>query len=325
MDTRSSNLKSSALSVEQPVGAGTTRPVLRQALRRKNHLDANHGKMGYAFASLYTLLLVAFGIVPTLYAIFLAFTSSSGSFAGVANFVQIFQDYRFLPDVGHVAAFLAIWLVGLVIFVVLLALIVHGIRARWLSGTARFLFYIPGALAGASSVMLWLFVLDPAVSPVSFLLRAMGLQTLVQTISPQHLPIVFAVIAFWTGAGGWIVIMYGALNNISTEIMEAARIDGANAVQIAFSIQLPMMRKWIAYMGIMSLAAGTQLFVEPQLLSQASNAVVGNDYSLNQLAYLYAFQQNNFNGSAAISIVLLVAALALSAVFVARGGLFERD
>jgi len=136
---------------------------------------------------------------------------------------------------------------------------------------------------------------------------------------------VFAVIAFWTGAGGWIVIMYGALNNISTEIMEAARIDGANAVQIAFSIQLPMMRKWIAYMGIMSLAAGTQLFVEPQLLSQASNAVVGNDYSLNQLAYLYAFQQNNFNGSAAISIVLLVAALALSAVFVARGGLFERD
>ena len=168
-------------------------------------------------------------------------------------------------------------------------------------------------------------LLDPSVSPVGFLLRAMGLQTLVQTISPSHLPIVFAVIAFWTGAGGWIVIMYGALNNISTEVMEAARIDGANAVQIAISIQLPMLRKWIAYMEIISLAAGTQLFVEPQLLSQASNAVVGNDYSLNQLAYLYAFQQNDFNGSAAISIVLLVVALGLSAIFVARGGLFEKD
>ena len=108
-------------------------------------------------------------------------------------------------------------------------------------------------------------------------------------------------------------------------MLEAARIDGANAVQIAISIQLPMLRKWIAYMGVMSLAAGTQLFVEPQLLSQASNAVVPNDYSLNQLAYQYAFQQNDFNGAAAISLLLLIVALLLSWVFVTRGGLFEKE
>ena len=78
-------------------------------------------------------------------------------------------------------------------------------------------------------------------------------------------------------------------------------------------------------MAIMSLAAGTQLFVEPQLLSQASQGVVPNDYSVNQLAYQYAFQQSNFNGSAAISILLLIVALGLSAFFVFRGGLFEKD
>ena len=71
--------------------------------------------------------------------------------------------------------------------------------------------------------------------------------------------------------------------------------------------------------------AALTAFVEPQLLSQASNAVVPNDYSLNQLAYQYAFQQNDFNGAAAISLLLLVIALALSAVFVTRGGLFETD
>ena len=49
------------------------------------------------------------------------------------------------------------------------------------------------------------------------------------------------------------------------------------------------------------------------------------DYSLNQLAYLYAFRQSDFNGSAAISLMLLVVALGLSAVFVFRGRLFERD
>ena len=173
--------------------------------------------------------------------------------------------------------------------------------------------------------LLWLFVLDPVASPVSGLLRVMGFTSFVQVIQPGNLPVIFAIIAFWTGAGGWIVIMYGALNNISTEVIEAARIDGANAVQIALQIQLPMLRKWIAYMGVMSLAAGTQLFVEPQLLSQASNGVVPNDYSLNQLAYLYAFQQNDFNGAAAISLILLIVALLLSWVFVSRGGLFEKE
>ncbi|HEY8686657.1 MAG TPA: sugar ABC transporter permease [Chloroflexota bacterium] len=281
--------------------------------------------MGYLFVSGYTLLLFAFGIVPALYALYLSLTTADGGFAGIANFTQVVKDFRFLPAVGHVAAYIVIWLVSLLVLVVVLALVVHAVKTRWLSSAFRFIFYIPGALAGASSVVLWIFVLDPAASPVGFLLNALGLHTFVQAISPANLPVVFSIIAFWTGAGGWIVIMYGALNNISTEVMEAARIDGANAVQTAIHIQLPMMRKWITYMVILSLAAGTQLFVEPQLVSQASIGVVGNDYSLNQLSYLYAFQQNNFNGSAALSILLLLVSLGLSAFFVARGGLFERE
>ncbi|MEU7695575.1 sugar ABC transporter permease [Microbispora hainanensis] len=281
--------------------------------------------MSYGFVAPYTALVIAFGVLPALYAVFLAFTDSEGGFAGIANFTKVVSDFRFLPAVAHVALYLVIWLVALVVLVSFLAVVVHAVRVRWLSRTLRFVFYLPGALAGASSVMLWLFVLDPTASPVSGLLRLLGFSSFVQVIVPANLPPVFAIIAFWTGAGGWIVIMYGALNNISPDVIEAARIDGATAVQIARRIQLPMLRKWISYMGIMSLAAGTQLFVEPQLLSQASNAIVPNDYSLNQLAYQYAFQQNDFNGAAAISLLLLVIALALSAVFVTRGGLFEKD
>jgi multiple sugar transport system permease protein len=122
-----------------------------------------------------------------------------------------------------------------------------------------------------------------------------------------------------------MIIMYGALNNIPIDVMEAARIDGAGPVATAWHIQIPLMRKWISYMVVMSLAAGTQLFVEPRVLSQASKGVVPQDYSLNQLAYLFAFRQNDFNGSAAISLLLLVVAAGLSALFVFRGGLFERD
>ncbi|WP_203903140.1 carbohydrate ABC transporter permease [Virgisporangium aliadipatigenens] len=312
----------SATSTEEATGSTTRWPRHTAAGRP---VRSRGSRIGYVLVAGHAALTLAFGVLPALYALYLAFTAGDGGFAGLDNFTKVIDDFRFLPAVGHVALYLVIWLLLLVVLVTSLALVVHAVRVRWLSKALRLIFYLPGAVAGASSVLLWLFVLDPTVSPVAPLLRLFGYDSFLHVISPGHLPPIFAIIAFWTGAGGWIVIMYGALNTISVDMIEAARIDGANAVQIAWRIQLPLLRKWISYMGIMSLAAGTQLFVEPQLLSQASNAVVPNDYSLNQLAYLYAFQQNDFNGAAAISLLLLVIALALSAVFVTRGGLFETD
>jgi multiple sugar transport system permease protein len=286
-------------------------------------VERAQARAGMAFVSLYTLFLVVFGLLPSAYAVYLAFTKR-GAFVGFANFAKVFKDYRFWPAVEHVGLYLLVWLASLVILVVLLAIVVHAIGSRRLSASVRFLYYIPGALAGASSVMLWLFVLDPSVSPVAFLLEGLGLHSFVEAMQVDRLPIVLAVIAFWTGAGGWIIVMYGALNNISRDVMEAARVDGAGPIRTAWSIQIPLLRKWISYMVILSFAGGTQLFVEPRVLAQASRGVVPQDYSLNQLAFLYAFKQSDFNGSAAISLVLLVVALALSVIFVFRGGLFER-
>jgi multiple sugar transport system permease protein len=277
------------------------------------------------FSSGYLLFLLAFGIGPMLYALYLSFTAN-GAFAGVDNFVRVFHDFRFLPAVQHVALFVVVWLVTLIVLVTILALVVHAVRSRWLSATSRFLFYIPGALAGSASVLLWLFMLTPSVSPVAGLLDVLGLKSFTQIVSLENLPVVFTIVAFWTGAGGWIIIMYGALNTISSDVMEAARIDGAGPFKTAWYIQIPLMRKWIAYMAIVSLAGGTQLFVEPKILNLASRGVVPQEYSLNQLAYTIAFgPQADFNGSAAISIVLLVVAMGLSAIFVFRGGLFDRD
>ena len=279
----------------------------------------------YVFSSGYVLLLLVFGVLPMVFALYLSFTKS-GQFVGLDNYVKAVGDFRFWPAVQHVAAFLLIWVVTLTGLVTLLALIVHAVRVRWLSSTARFLFFIPGAFAGAASVMLWLFLLNPSVSPVSFVLKWFGYTNFVQAIDLNNLPLIFTVVAFWTGAGGWIIIMYGALNNISDEIMEAARCDGASAIKTAWYIQLPLIRKWIAYMAVISIAVGTQLFAEPKILAQASRNQIPKHYSLNQLAYVTAFgPQADFNSSAAISMLLLVVAAGLAAFFVFRGGLFDRD
>ncbi|WP_328615186.1 sugar ABC transporter permease [Amycolatopsis sp. NBC_00355] len=283
------------------------------------------GRAGHLFVAAYVVLLVAFGVVPTVYAIYFAFTDAGDRFAGVANFVEAATDFRYFSAVGHVALYLLCWLVSLVVFVVGLALVLHRLTSRAAGTALRLFYYIPGALAGAASVLVWLFMLDPSVSPVSFLLRASGFDTFGEVVAPGHLPVLFTMIAFWTGAGGWIVVMYGALNTISPDLLEAARIDGAGTWQTAWRIQIPLLRKWIVYMVILAFAGGTQLFVEPQLLSQASVGVAGRDYSLNQLSYDFAFQNDNVNTAAAISVELLVIGVVVAGVFVARSGFFDAD
>jgi multiple sugar transport system permease protein len=278
---------------------------------------------GLPFVLGYLPLLILFGIAPMIYALDLAFTNDSGGWAGFQNFTRTFNDFRFVPAFQHILLYTGIWLGTLVVFVVGLALLLHG-HANRVSATFRFLFYMPGALAGAASVLVWLFMLDPVVSPGSFLLRhVLGAELFVQAIAPGNLPFIFAMIAFWTGAGGWIVVMYGALNTIPRDLEEAARIDGAGPITIALRLKLPLIRKWIAYMVILSFATGTQVFVEPQLVNQASLGLVPDTWSSNQLAYQLAFRYADFNAAAAIAVDLLAIGLFAAALIVTRTGLFR--
>jgi multiple sugar transport system permease protein len=278
---------------------------------------------GASFVAPYLPFLLAFGILPMLYAFYLAVTKSGGDWAGFVNFSKTFHDFRFAPAFKHVLVYTSVWLGSLMVLVVALTLLLHS-RASRATSSFRFIYYIPGALAGASSVLVWLFMLDPSVSPWSFFLHhVLGSHLFVQSIAPGKLPIIFALIAFWTGAGGWIVVMYGALNTIPHELEEAARIDGAGAWTIALRLKLPLIRKWIAYMAILSFATGTQLFVEPQLVNQASLGLVSDTWSSNQLAYQLAFRYANFNAAAAIAVDLLLIGLAGAVLIVTRTGLFR--
>ena len=303
----------------------TTRlPVAARAQR-----SAGRGRVGgrrragYAFVSVYVVLLLLFGVAPTVYALYLALTTEGGKWAGLHNFITTGKDFRFLPSFEHIAVYLVIWLVALVVLVLFLALMLHGAVVRRTVPFFRFLFYIPGALAGSASVLVWLFMLDPPISPWHFVLSVFHDSNLGQTIAPGHLPVIFAMIAFWTGAGGWIVVMNGALNNISEDVIDSAKIDGANAWQLALRVKLPLIKRWVVFMLILAFAAGTQLFVEPQLVGAASLGMVSVTWSPNQLAYYLATQSANFNYAAAISVDLLVVGLMAAALLVFRSKMFE--
>ena len=283
------------------------------------------GAAGYLFVAGYTLLLLAFGVFPTGYAFYLALTNSQGKFTGLNQFIKVAQDYRFVPAFTNILVYLVLWLVVLVVLTVLVAVVLRGRMRPGASALFRFLFYLPGALAGVASVLVWLFMLDPDVSPAAWLLNSLGLHSFAAVIAPGNLPVIFMLIAFWTGAGGWIVVMYGALNNIPDDVLEAAKMDGAGPWRSAWYVQIPMIKQWIAYMTILAFAAGTQLFVEPQLLQTASLQRVSPTWSPNQLAYVFAFQQGDFNGAAAISVFLLALGLICAGLLVTRSNMFKLD
>ena len=117
--------------------------IVREAARPLGARPRSTGaqsRMSYGFVVPYTILAAVFGVFPALYAVYLAFTDAEGGFAGAGNFTKVFGDFRFLPAVGHVATFLLIWLVALIVLVTFLAIVVHAVRVRWLSRTLRLVF-----------------------------------------------------------------------------------------------------------------------------------------------------------------------------------------
>ena len=109
-------------------------------------------------------------------------------------------------------------------------------------------------------------------------------------------------------------------------MLEAAELDGAGPVQTALRVKLPLIKKWVVYMLIVSFAGGTQLFAEPELFSQATHGIlVSNAWSPNQLATSLAFLSDNFNYAAAISVDLLVIASICAGLLVFRTRLLRED
>lgn len=270
----------------------------------------------------YAVLMVLFGIGPGLYALLISFAKFSEGRpqlfqAGFANYVFAFSDFRFVPTFQNVATFLLISLPFGVVGVVLISLLLHA-RDGGFATAMRTIYFVPGAVAGPTAVLLAIFVFDPNISPFQGLLRALGFRVVSDVITPSSLPLLFTLLGFFAGAGGWIAIFYGALNGISHEVLEAATMDGCNAWQTAWHIKQPLIRPYIAYMLILSFAGNVQLFAEPQLIGAAGAAPIPSPWSPNQLGYEFAFGLGNFGASAAISLLMLLIGL-LGAILILRG------
>jgi multiple sugar transport system permease protein len=187
------------------------------------------------------------------------------------------------------------------------------------------LFIVPAAITGSVAILVWYFMLEPTLSPFRDMLHGLGITEAAQIWNTGNMAFIFAAMAFFTGAGFWVLIMYGSLQAISDEVVEAAYLDGANHWQMATRIKLPLVKKYIVFMAVLTFAAGLQLFVEPQLISASVYEGIATGWTLNQVGYDYAFVQGNFSQAAAVSLLLLVASLAAGLLLINRTNFFDQS
>ena len=302
--------------------AAPASPDRARAAKRKGRRDT---RMAYLLLLPYIVLLIMFGVFPVAYAFGLSFVDTiENAFYGLANYDFVFNDFRVPTAAINIIWFVVIWVAITMVGVATLSLMLDTVGRRTAT-TLRTIYFLPGAVTSSAVVVLWLFLLDPGVSPFQGLLHAAGWTYSIDVISGIGLAGVFALMAFFAGSGGWIVVFGGALSSLPTEVMEAARIDGANRFQLATRIKLPMIWRSLVLMGILSFAAGLQLFVEPQLMGLAGPQSAQNDWSLNQMAFQYAFRMGDFGASAALSTMLVGTSIIIALVIVFATRFYKLD
>ena len=269
--------------------------------------------------------MLAFGIGPAVYALIISFAEFEKGkpklfAAGLSNYITAYTDFRFVGTLVNMGKYLLYALPLMIVGVVVISLLLHARPGRF-STLMRTIYFIPGAVTGPTAVLLVIFVFDPRVSPFQTLLNLFSFEAL----RAPHMPLVFALMLFFSAAGGWVAIFFGALNNISQEVIEAAIIDGCGAFQIANLIKRPLIAPYVVYMVILTFAGNIQLFTEPQLISLAEVVPITKYWSPNQLSYAFAFELGNFGASAALSLLMVLIGLAGAALILTTTDIFRAE
>ncbi|RLL66861.1 sugar ABC transporter permease [Streptomyces sp. Z26] len=272
----------------------------------------------------FVLLLLTVFVVPTLYAVYLSFFSTTHSglgfgnaetvFAGARNYAAVLSDPSFTRGVGVTLLYALVFLPAVVAGALALALLFDSglVRARRLSQTVLF---VPHAVPGIIGTVIWLYLYTPGISPVVGFLDDVDVR--VDFFALHMLVPSLVNIALWSGLGYTTVIFFAALRAIPHELVEAAAIDGAGPVRTALTIKVPLIRATLATVVIFTTIGALQLFTEPMLLSKAT-PLIGPRFTPNMYIFDAAFTRNNY-GLAAAASVLLLAVCCLLSFAVTRG------
>ncbi|MFF3546927.1 carbohydrate ABC transporter permease [Streptomyces platensis] len=301
--------------------AVTPRPAHRRGLRRRaSRSEARNARAAAVFVLPFFALFGLCFLAPIGYAVHqsLFTTERTGPlglggqerevFAGLANYAQALADDRFLTGFGRVLLFGAVQIPLMIVLATALALLLESASARAVP-FFRSAFFLPYGVPGVIASILWGFLYVPGISPLVKIADAVGWN--VDFLSRGTVLWSLANIVTWQFTGYNMLVLIAQLKAVPGELYEAARIDGANAWQVARHIKLPLIRPALVLTGVFSIIGTLQLFAEPMVLRPLASSI-DSGFTPNLHAYSEAFVGNNPHAAAAEAVLLALVACVLS-------------
>ena len=265
------------------------------------------------------LLLGLFVLYPTLRALFWSFTRAdlfnpaAAEPAGLSQYRNLFQDPRFRQAFLNTAAFAMMVVPLQTLLAFFLALWVNRPEPwwRWL----RTAFFLPVVVSLPVLAILWTMLYQPVrgeeMGLINALITRIGLPGQRWLRDPALALPAIAFMSVWQGVGFQMLIFLSGLQSLDTQTLEAAKIDGAGAVQRLLHVIVPAMRNTFIFVISATLILSFRLFAQPVLMTRGGPD--GATRSLIQFIYETTFQDRNLGLASAglVLFLLLVTALTL--------------
>lgn len=235
----------------------------------KNSESIGKGAVWLPFILPALLIYSVFMAFPLLDSIRLSFMGAGGAgkaaFVGLANYRRLFTDPAHAERFG--GAFLNTWYFFFIhmavqnVLGILFATMLSGRGLRF-SGLYRTIIFIPATLAVLVSGYLWKLILNPQWGALALSLQALGLGSLVKPWlgDPAFALTAVSLVSAWQWVGLPTMMFLAGLQNISDDIYEAARIDGAGRVQTFFGITLPLLMPIVGIVAILTFVGNFNAF-----------------------------------------------------------------
>src|SRR5512146_3255077 len=198
------------------------------------------------------LFLFAFLVWPTVLPILRSFQGrAEGNWVGLDNFVWFFTSNDALISLRNSA----LWVVLLTLFTVVLGLIIAVLvdRVRY-ETIAKSIIFVPLAISMTAAAVIWRFMFEyqspghAQTGTLDAVVTLFGFNPIswLQTDTLAFNTIMLILVMTWMWTGFAMVIISAALKGINPELLEAARVDGANELQVFRGITLPLLAPTIA-------------------------------------------------------------------------------
>jgi alpha-glucoside transport system permease protein len=260
-----------------------------------------------AFLAPALLLILIFLVYPVISTLRMSVDRGLGGefsrFVGLDNYVTLLQTPSFVGSIINNI----LWIIFYTGFVILFGLIIAvvAMRVRY-EATIKAVVFLPMAIAATALGVIWGFVyaLDPQVGLLNAILGIVHIGPVSWLGDPGFVNAALIAVGIWGSTGFATVILSAALKGIPTEILEAARTDGANEFQIFWRIIVPMVSLPISVLAVTLIVNVIKLFDIPYVMTQGGPGDASRVIAFEM--YKQDFSAGQYGKAAAVAVVMLI-------------------